>query len=169
MCVNKTNTKQVIWSVYQFMARFPDEQAARAHIESLRWPNGITCPHCGNNQISKVRNERPMPYRCKGCRKHFSTKTGTVLQSSNLPLHKCLMAIYMLTTAKKGIPSTQLAKELGCTQKAAWHLAHRIRRTLEQNGSMLSGDVEIDETYIGATSTATRSCERGVELWASSL
>jgi transposase-like protein len=91
-----------------------------------------------------------MPYRCKDCRKHFSVRTGTVLAESRLALHKWLMAIYMMTTARKGIPSTQLAKQLGVTQKTAWFLAQRIRETWMQSHHNNDGAiVEVDETYIG--------------------
>jgi len=96
-----------------------------------------------------------MPYRCKDCRKHFSVRTDSVLEESRLPLHKWLMAIYMMTTAHKGIPSTQMAKELGITQKSAWFLAQRIREaftvdpTGNDGGGQLGGEVEVDETYIG--------------------
>ena len=92
-----------------------------------------------------------MAYRCKDCRKHFSVRTGTVLSQSRLPLHKWLMAIYMMTTARKGIPSTQMARELGITQKSAWFLAQRIRETwLDQNSDNDMDDhVQVDETFIG--------------------
>lgn len=91
-----------------------------------------------------------MRYRCRDCRQHFSVRTGTVLAESRLPLHKWLMAIYMLTTARKGIPSTQMARELGITQKSAWFLAQRIRETWLANvGKDMGGSVQVDETYIG--------------------
>jgi len=98
-----------------------------------------------------------MPYRCKDCRKHFSVRTGTVLEESRLPLRKWLMAIYMMTTARKGIPSTQMAKELGITQKSAWFLAQRICEAWLTKGvgemppgsGPLNGELEVDETFIG--------------------
>lgn len=90
-----------------------------------------------------------MPYRCRDCRKHFSVRTGTVLAESRLPLHKWLMAIYMMTTARKGIPSTQMARELGITQKSAWFLAQRIRETWLGGNGGTGNEVEVDETYIG--------------------
>lgn len=95
-----------------------------------------------------------MAYRCRDCRQHFSVRTGSVLAESRLPLQKWLMAIYMMTTARKGIPSTQMARELGITQKSAWFLAQRIRETWMSRGDKDLGPmVEVDETYIGGKET----------------
>jgi len=136
-------------SLYQFFQRFPNEEAARLYFENNRWAGEVSCPHCGSLSVAEVKNHKPMPHRCRDCRQHFSVRTGTVLAESRLPLHKWLMAIYMMTTARKGIPSTQMARELGITQKSAWFLAQRIRETwLAGNGGM--GDhVQVDETYVG--------------------
>ena len=91
-----------------------------------------------------------MSYRCKSCRKHFSVCTGTVLAESRLPLLKWFLAIYMLTSARKSIPSTQMARELGVTQKTAWFLAQRIRETwMGGNEDKMDGQVQVDETYVG--------------------
>jgi len=138
-------------SLYQFFQRFPDEEAARLYFERNRWADEVACPHCGSASVAEVKNHKPMPYRCRDCRQHFSVRTGTVLAESRLPLHKWLMAIYMMTTARKGIPSTQMARELGITQKSAWFLSQRIRETwLAGSGDgMMGGDVQVDETYIG--------------------
>jgi len=137
-------------SFYEFFQRFPDEEAARLFFESKRWPNGAECPHCGSSEVSECKDHKPMPYRCKPCRKHFSVRVGMVLAESRLPLHKWLMAIYMMTTARKGIPSTQMARELGITQKTAWFLAQRIRETwMASQGGDMGPTVEVDETYIG--------------------
>lgn len=116
-------------SLYDFFRKFPDEQSARAFFEAKRWSNGKCCPHCGSLGVVECKDQKPMPYRCKDCRKHFSVRTGTTLEESRLPLQKWLMAIYMMTTAHKGTPSTQMARELGITQKSAWFLAHRIRES----------------------------------------
>jgi len=95
-----------------------------------------------------------MAYRCKSCRKHFSVRTGTVLAESRLPLLKWLLAIYMLTSARKGIPSTQMARELGVTQKTAWFLAQRIRETwMKSHDDDMDGQVQVDETYVGGKET----------------
>lgn len=137
-------------SLYQFFQRFPNEEAARLYFERNRWNGEVSCPHCGSLSVAEVKNHKPMPYRCRDCRQHFSVRTGTVLAESRLPLHKWLMAIYMMTTARKGIPSTQMARELGITQKSAWFLAHRIRETwlAGQSGGM-GNHVQVDETYVG--------------------
>ena len=135
-------------SLYQFFERFPNEEAARQYFESNRWGGEPHCGHCGSTNAAEVKNQKPMPYRCRDCRKHFSVRTGTVLAESRLGLHKWLMAIYMMTTARKGIPSTQMARELGVTQKTAWFLSQRIRETWLADGDM-SGMTQVDEAYIG--------------------
>ena len=137
-------------SLYQFFQRFPGEEAARAYFERNRWNGEVFCPHCGSVSVAAVKSLKPMPYRCRDCRQHFSVRTGTVLAESRLPLHKWLMAIYMMTTARKGIPSTQMARELGITQKSAWFLAQRIRETwLGAHSDDMGSMAQVDETYIG--------------------
>lgn len=133
----------------QFFNRFPDERSAREHVERLRWGDEPVCIHCGSVKVVRVKDEKPQPFRCKDCRKHLSVKTGTIFHGSNLGLRECLYAMYLMTVAKKGISSCQLARELGITQKSAWYLEQRIREAYESNSEMLGGTVEIDETYIG--------------------
>lgn len=142
-------------SLYQFFQRFPNEEAARQYFERNRWGGEVHCPHCGSLSVAEVKDHKPMPYRCRDCRKHFSVRTGTVLAESRLPLHKWLMAIYMMTTARKGIPSTQMARELGITQKSAWFLAQRIRETwLSKAGDDdMGAQVQVDETFFGGKET----------------
>jgi len=137
-------------SLYEFFQQFPSEEAARLYFERNRWKGETSCPHCGSLSFAECKGHIPMPYRCRDCRKHFSVRTGTVLAESRLPLQKWLMAIYMMTTARKGIPSTQMARELGITQKSAWFLAQRIRETwLSSFDGGMGGVIEVDETYIG--------------------
>jgi transposase-like protein len=138
-------------SFYQFFQKFPNEEAARLYFENERWQGSPYCGHCGSLEVVEVKDAKPMPYRCKTCRKHFSVRTGTVLAESKLPLHTWLMAIYMMTTARKGVPSTQMARELGVTQKSAWFLAQRIRETWmsENGGNSMGNHVQVDETFIG--------------------
>ncbi|AWH90031.1 IS1595 family transposase [Limnobaculum parvum] len=142
-----------------FFEKFPTEEAARLYFEHQRWGDNKTCPYCGSHFIYECNNHKPMPYRCKDCRKHFSVRTKSVLAESRLPLRKWLLAIYLLGTSRKGISSVHLAKQLGITQKSAWYLTHRLRQTWlsvadrndddDNNNSMLDGDVEVDETFIG--------------------
>lgn len=127
--MSKPNTT----SLYEFFQRFPDEEAARKYFETIFW-NGIpTCGHCHSENVVECKHHKPMPYRCRDCRKHFSVRIGTILAQSRLPLHKWLIAMYMMTIARKGIPSTQIARELGVTQKTAWFLAQRIREAWVQD------------------------------------
>jgi transposase-like protein len=137
-------------SLFQFFQRFPNEEAARQYFERNRWPNEVSCPHCGSLSTNECKDHKPMPYRCRDCRRHFSVRTGTVLAESKIPLQKWLMAIYMMTTARKGIPSTQMARELGVTQKSAWFLAQRIRETwLAGADNDMGAHVQVDEAFFG--------------------
>lgn len=146
-------SKPEVISLYQFFEKFPNEESARQYFETKRWAGTTICPHCGSETVSECKDHKPMPYRCKSCRKHFSVRTGTVLAESRLPLHKWMMAMYMLTTARKGISSVQMAKELGVTQKTAWFLSQRIRECFIGNDGNKDNDdqstVEIDETFVG--------------------
>ena len=137
-------------STFAFFQKFPDEDAARNYFETNRWGNEPNCGHCGSTNVVECKDHRPMSHRCRDCRKHFSVRTGTVLAESRLPLQKWLLAVFMMTSARKGIPSTQMARELGITQKSAWFLAQRIRETwLAGSDRDMGNDVEVDETFIG--------------------
>ena len=118
------------------------------YIEGLRWADGIICPHCDSQRTGRMKDSQY--HQCKDCRKKFTVRTGTVFERSHIPLDKWLYAMYILETARKGVSSLQLSKELGITQKATWFMLHRLR---EACGNMeavpIEGAAEIDETYIG--------------------
>ena len=133
---------------------FPDDATAERWFIEQRWPDGeVHCPACGSVNIQERVTRKPQPYRCRDCRKDFSTKTGTLMQGSNLGFQTWAMAIYLFNTSLKGVSSMKLHRDLGVTQKTAWHLAHRIRETWQDNAGSASapfcGPVEVDETYIG--------------------
>ena len=136
---------------------FTDEDAARAHFEALRWPDGRSCPHCGtvgNSTLLKGKSTRPGVYKCKDCRKPFTATLGTVYERSHIPLHKWLLATHLMCASKKGMSANQLFRMLGFgSYKTAWFMAHRIREAM-RDGDLSpmgggGGDVEVDETYIG--------------------
>lgn len=136
-------------SLADFFRRFPDDITAEALFKDIRWPDGTICRHCDSDRITRVRNRKPMPLRCKDCRRFFSVRYGTVMQDSNLGLQTWLLAFYLLTTGLKGTSSLKLRRDLGVTQKTAWFLAHRIREAMRQDYPLFAGPVEADETYVG--------------------
>ena len=137
-------------SLYQFNRMFPDEASAIAFYEEQRWPDGVICPRCDDGErVKAVESKKPQPYHCGACRKYFSVKVGTVMESSKIPLHTWLLVTYMMTVARKGISSHQVAREVGITQKSAWFLLQRIRESWETGAGMFTGEVEVDEAYFG--------------------
>jgi len=139
-------------SLVGIMRRFPDDATAEAWFIERRWPEGVTCPHCGSCNVQTGAKHKTMPFRCreKGCAKRFSVRTGTVMQASNLGYQVWAIALYLVTTNLKSVSSMKLHRDLEITQKSAWHLAHRIRTGFAANGAdLFVGPVEADETYIG--------------------
>ena len=136
-------------SLIDLFAKFPDDDTAEAWFRGLRWPNGIECPNCGSDRVQDGCAHKTMPFRCRDCNKKFSTKTGSVMQSSKLGYRVWAIAIYLFNTNIKGTSSMKLHRDLGITQKSAWHLAHRIREAWDDGQQVFAGPVEVDETYIG--------------------
>ena len=136
-------------TLLEITRQFDTPEKGEAWFIEQRWSSGIACPHCGSLNVATVVSRKPQPFRCRDCRKHFSVKTGTVLQSSNISLDKWAIAFYLYMTNLKGVSSMKLHRDLGITQKSAWHMAHRIRETLAVTGNRFAGPVEVDETYIG--------------------
>ncbi|MCY4540201.1 MAG: IS1595 family transposase [Chloroflexi bacterium] len=132
----------------QLFKKFPDDKTAEAWFEDARWPRGVCCAHCDSANIGAV-NHPTMPYRCRDCRKHFSVKTNSLMHGSNAGYQKWAIAIYQMTTNLKGVSSMKLSRDIGVTQRTAWYMEHRIRKALERNNAMFSGEVEVDETYVG--------------------
>ena len=136
-------------SLVEVTRMFPDDDTAREWIERIRWPEGPFCPHCGSFRVQHPVTHKTMTHRCRDCRKWFSVRTGTVMQSSKLGYQIWVLAVYLLNTGLKGQASMKLHRDLGVTQKTAWHLAHRIRESWARESGPFAGPVEADETYIG--------------------
>jgi transposase-like protein len=143
-------------------AHFHDEAAAFAKLESIIWPNGPVCPHCGGKEriyvLNGVKDKRGRVRlglkKCGHCRRQFTARVGTVFESSHIPLHKWLQAVHLMCSSKKGISSHQLHRTLEITYEAAWFMSHRIREAM-RSGSFVppmggaGGVVEVDETVYG--------------------
>ena len=135
---------------------FASDDKARSHLETLRWPRGPVCPHCGGTEkITRLEgnSHRPGLHQCNDCREHFTVTVGTLFERSHIPLHKWLFAFHLMTSSKKGISAHQLNRMLGITYKSAWFMAHRIREAMKPDGGGMlgsgGGTVEADETFVG--------------------
>lgn len=140
---------RAINSLYDFFEAFPDEQAAIDHLRAIRWKNGAYCPHCKSGRVMHFGDRRT--HKCHDCRQRFSIKVGTIFEDTKLPLRKWFAAVWLITSHKKGIASTQLAKDLKITQKTAWFVLHRLRYASRTKSfeRPLAGTVEVDESYFG--------------------
>ena len=143
--------KQFPKSLIEAVRYFEDADVCREFVVSLRWPTGIICPRegCGSDRVAFIESRNV--WRCNGCRKQFSVKVGTIFEDSAIGLDKWLPAIWMLTSAKQGVSSYQMARALGITQKSAWHMEHRIRVAMrtESFNKPLDGEIEADESFFG--------------------
>jgi transposase-like protein len=141
------------------------EEQAREYLENIRWgEHGAKCPHCKSEEAYKLEGKatRSGLYKCKKCRKQFTVTVGTIFHGSRIPIKKWLLAIYLMCASKKGISAHQIHRQLGITYKSAWFMCHRIRTAMEENPEgFLTGEVEVDETYIGGKRKGKRG--RGAE------
>lgn len=140
------------------VTHFANEDACHAYLESLRWSDGLVCPGrenkdgtrvgCGSVRVDRLAKRRL--FQCRDCGYQFSTRVGTVLHDSKLPLWKWFLAVYMMCQSKKGVSANQLKRMLGVSYKTAWYLCHRIRQAMKtENAPKLTGTVEVDETFLG--------------------
>src|ERR1035437_6012589 len=127
-------------STFQLFEIFPSAESARLYLESRLWPDGAVCPTCQGKK--RITTRKDGYYRCNACKMDFTIRTGTIFERSHVPLHKWVYAMYLLVTARKGISSLQLGKEIGITQKSAWFVLHRLREACGTQIEMLKGTVE---------------------------
>jgi transposase-like protein len=139
--------------------QFQSEAAAFEYVEARLWPNGPSCPHCGEtNRVGRLNGKttRPGLRKCYTCKKPFTVRMGTIFEDSHLPLHLWLQVIHLMCCSKKGIATRQIQRMLNCSMKTAWFTGHRIREAMKENHGIftppLGGSgktVEADETYVG--------------------
>lgn len=155
------------------MPRIPEaatsEDKARAFIESIIWPQGPKCPHCGSVEVyrmaAKAGSTKPGRsglLRCRACKRQFTVTVNTIFEGSHIPLNKWLMAVHFMTASKKGISAHQLHRMLGITYKSAWFMCHRIRYAMTHKSFVgkMGGTVEVDETYVGGKQENRHVSER---------
>jgi transposase-like protein len=137
-------------STFELFALIPDAESARLYLEARLWPNGAVCPSCITSK--RITTRKGGFYRCNQCKLDFTVRTATIFERSHVPLHKWVYAMYLVVTARKGISSMQMAKEIGVTQKTAWFMLQRLREACMGKGGKddrLAGLIEVDETFVG--------------------
>lgn len=136
-------------NIVQIYRQFPTQESCIAHLEKARWGDTPVCAYCGSTNTYPLKGE--LRHHCNACRKSFSVTVGTIFFDTRLPMQKWFLAIALMLNAKKGISSRQLARDLELPVKTAWSLAHRIRKAMKDDGKLLAGVVEMDETYVGGS------------------
>jgi transposase-like protein len=140
------------FDLVELVEQFGSEGKCHDYLEGLRWPDGVKCPRCDSEKISRIAKRRQ--FDCDSCRYQFSVRVGTLFHDSKLPLWKWFLAVYLMSESKKGISANQLKRTLGVSYKTAWYLCHRIRAALKEGDEeLLAGIVEVDETYVGGKQT----------------
>ena len=134
----------------KFMKRFGTDEACRAHMQTVRWPNGPVCPKCNAINDAPEISTRPGLFRCHACGAQFTVTVGTAMEGSHLPLHIWYLAMYLMLSTAKPISAMSLSRHLGIQYRTCWHLLHRLRAMLVTDKRLpLSGIIEADETYVG--------------------
>lgn len=138
-------------SIISVVNHFNSEQACIDAIAEARWGDDVVCPHCGKHHCTRRADGR---YRCNQCKHNFSCTVGTIFENTKITLQKWFIAMYLVSSHKKGVSSLQLSRDCEVTQKTAWFMLHKIRGLFGQDDSaFLSGEVEMDEMYLGGRET----------------
>lgn len=128
--------------------RYFDAHRAQEYVRSIKWPNGPVCEKCGSVNVGEIRSRAR--FQCRDCRKQFSLTTGTIFESTHLPLEKWCVAVWMILNCRNGVSSCEIARTIGCKQQSAWHVLHRVRAVIAQcHDGKLSGTIEADSTFVG--------------------
>lgn len=132
-------------NIIQIYRQFPQNKDCIKYLESLRWPNGAVCPYCQSDNSCKSGNR----HHCNECNVKYSVTVNTLFHHTHLDLQRWFLAIMIITNAKKGISSMQLSRDIGVSKNTAWSMQMRIRRAMKQGANLLTGVIEMDETYVG--------------------
>ena len=145
-------------SIISVINHFNNEDVCKNTLAEARWGDDVVCPHCGKHYCNKRKDGR---YRCNDCKHNFSCTVGTIFENSKLPLKKWFIAMYLISSHKKGVSSHQIARDCEITQKTAWYMMQKIRTLFGQDDSIgLDGDVEIDEMYLGGREINKHECKK---------
>lgn len=149
-------------TLQQAIVYFSDAETAHAEMVKFRWPDGkVTCPTCGSEDVYFTKSRRIWQCKNDHAKRQFSVKVGSIMEDSALGIDKWLVATWLITNAKNGISSYELARSIGVTQKSAWFMLHRIRLAMQpKHGGKMSGNVEADETFIGGKARNMHKAKR---------
>jgi transposase-like protein len=154
-------------TLQEVLIYFADPKHCREYLVVRRWPNGVTCPRCGSDKVAFL--EKYNRWQCNSkthANRQFTAKTGTIFEDSPLGLDKWLAAMWLLVNCKNGISSYEVSRDLGVSQKSAWHMMHRVRLATQNlsSGGNLSGEVEVDETFIGGKARNMHKAKRAEKI-----
>ncbi|HWB84240.1 MAG TPA: IS1595 family transposase [Bryobacteraceae bacterium] len=154
-------------TLIEIFSRFSTDDACYNYFEKLRWPEGVYCPKCGKDRISKITSSSKKQtvrrlYECLNpeCGHQFTATAGTIFHDTHLPIRKWFIAVALMCNAKKGVSAKQMERDLGVSYRTAWYLNHRIRKAMQQGEGLLTGTIETDETYVGGKYDRRRHRER---------
>lgn len=136
-------------NIIQIFQKFPTQESCIKHLEQARWGDTVICPYCASDKIAKHTEISKTRWQCWNCRKSFSVTVGTIFHNTHVPLQKWFLLIGLMLNAKKGLSACQAARDIEMRRPTVWSMMHRIRNAMKDDGGLLSGIVEMDETYIG--------------------
>ena len=138
-------------SIISVIKHFNNEDICKQTLAEVRWGDDVVCPHCGKHHCTKRKDGR---YRCNQCKHNFSCRVGTIFENTKLPLQKWFVAMYLISSHKKGVSSCQIMRDCEVAPKTAWFMMQKIRSLYGQSDSVaLSGTIEMDEMYLGGRET----------------